>query len=48
MSKELTVKESNYVVANGIGTDFSEETDGLTPTFDRIKIRSIVVRLAVF
>lgn len=38
MSKELTVKESNYVVANGIGTDFSEETDGLTPTFDRIKI----------
>jgi hypothetical protein len=38
MSKELTVKESKYLATSNIGNDFAEETDGLTPSFERIKI----------
>lgn len=38
MSKELTVKESKYLATSNGMMDFAEETDGLTPNLERIKI----------
>ncbi len=38
MSKELAVKETKYLATNNVGADFAEETDGLKPSFERIRI----------
>lgn len=38
MSKELTVKELKYLATSNGMMDFAEETDGLTPNLERIKI----------